>query len=281
MGFSYHEVKKGVFVDGHERKDVIKYRNDVFLKAWKEASRRFVDFQDGSWEMPRNLQPEEKPLILVTHDESTFNANDGKRRLWTQGGEQPLRPKGKGKGIMVSGFLTPGGILEVPSHVSNAQLLEDPTWLRNDEGVPIRQALQYLEYGRDNYWTGEKMVEHTKFAIKILECAFPGCEGFFAFDNASNHCAYAPDALLATKMNLGPGGKQPLLRDGWDHSQNLPQPMVFGQDYPVLALRGKPKGIRQVLLERGLWQDQRKDGAKFLLICPKKKKSHGRISVGV
>ena len=281
MGFSYHEVKKGVFVDGHERKDVIKYRNDVFLKAWKEASRRFVDFQDGSWEMPRNLQPEEKPLILVTHDESTFNANDGKRRLWTQGGEQPLRPKGKGKGIMVSGFLTPGGILEVPSHVSNAQLLEDPTWLRNDEGVPIRQALQYLEYGRDNYWTGEKMVEHTKFAIKILECAFPGCEGFFAFDNASNHCAYAPDALLATKMNLGPGGKQPLLRDGWDHSQNLPQPMVFGQDYPVLALRGKPKGIRQVLLERGLWQHQRKDGAKCLLICHKKKIAWENLSRGV
>ena len=276
MGFSYHEVKKGVYVDGHEREDVVKYRNDVFLKAWTKASRRFVTFkEDGSWEMPSDLQPGEKPLVLVTHDESTFNANDGKRRLWSQEGEQPLRPKGKGKGIMVSCFLTPGGILTVPAHIPDAQLLADSTWLRDDEGVPVRQAIKYLEYGKDNYWTGEKMVEHTEFAIKMLKLAFPGCEGLYAFDNASNHCAYAPDALIATKMNLGPGGKQPVLRDGWDHVQNLPHSMVFSQDYPDPRLRGQPKGIRQVLVERGLWQDHRKDGSKFLLSCPKGKKQFG------
>jgi len=62
--------------------------------------------------LPTYLQGE-KPLVLVTHDESTFNANDGKRKMWMEDGKQPLRPKGKGKGIMVSGFLTPGGILTV------------------------------------------------------------------------------------------------------------------------------------------------------------------------
>ena len=40
-------------------------------------------------------------------------------------------------------------------------------------------------------------------------------------------------------------------------------------------LRGQPQGIRQVLLERGLWQDHRKDGSKFLLSCPKGKKQFG------
>ena len=172
-------------------------------------------------------------------------------------------------------FLTPGGILTVPAHVPDAQLLADSTWLRDDEGVPVRQAIKYLEYGKDNYWTGEKMVEHTEFAIKMLKFAFPGCEGLHAFDNASNHCAYALDALIATKMNLGPGGKQPVLRDGWDHAQNLAHPMVFSQDYPDPKLRGQPEGIRQVLLERGLWQDHRKDGSKFLLSCPKGKKQFG------
>ena len=180
--------------------------------------------------MPSDLQSGEKPLVLVTHDESTFNANDGKRRLWSQKGEQPLRPKGKGKGIMVSGFLMPGGILKVPVHISDVQLLADPTWVLNNEGVPVRQAIKYLEYGKDNYWTGEKMVEHTEFAIKILKFAFPGC-------------AYAPDALTTTKMNLGPGGKQPVMRDGWDHAQNLPHPMVFSQNNPDPKLRGQPKGI--------------------------------------
>ena len=73
MGFSYHEVKKGIYVDGHEREDVAKYRNDIFLRAWTAASRRFVIFnEDGSWVMPSDLQSGEKPLVLVTHDESTF-----------------------------------------------------------------------------------------------------------------------------------------------------------------------------------------------------------------
>jgi len=32
--------------------------------------------------------------------------------------------------------------------------------------------------------------------------------------NATNHAAYAPDSLRAELMNLGPGGKQPVLRNG-------------------------------------------------------------------
>lgn len=33
---------------------------------------------EGNWKAPVTLREGEKPLILVTHDESTFNANDGK-----------------------------------------------------------------------------------------------------------------------------------------------------------------------------------------------------------
>jgi hypothetical protein len=55
------------------------------------------------------------------------------------------------------------------------------------EGKPVREGLQDLEYGKDNYWTGEKMVEHTtRVAIPIFKYAFPDCEALFAFDNASN-----------------------------------------------------------------------------------------------
>ena len=269
MGFFYKGVKKGVYIDGHEREDVKKYRDEVFIPAWKKASCRFLLFkEDGSWEVPPNLPPHEKPLVLVTHDEARFNANDGKRRMWMKENEQPLRPKGKGKGIMVSGFLTPGGILKVPSHVSDIQLLADSTWPRNNNGEPVREAIEYLEYGKDNYWTGEKMVNHTRTAIRIFQHAFPEYEGFFAFDNASNHCAFTPDALIASKMNLTPGGKQATLRNGWNHNKNMPQSMVFDQDYPIEKLRGQPKGIRQVLVERGLWRERNEDGSKFLLICP-------------
>lgn len=59
-------------------------------------------------------------------------------------------------------------------------------------------------------------------------------------------------------MNLGPGGKQPIMRpttfvstDG----QRKNQEMVFEEDYPDPDMRGKPKGIKRVLEERGLWKE--------------------------
>ena len=45
--------------------------------------------------LPPNLPPGEKPHILVTHDESPFDANDGKRKLWMEKEKQSIRVKGK------------------------------------------------------------------------------------------------------------------------------------------------------------------------------------------
>ena len=120
MGFTYGEVRKCVYVDGHERADVVKYRKETFLPLWDSYVPRMVQFEeDGRWRIPETLPPGEKPLVFITHDESTFNANDGKRKTWKEEGKQPLRAKSRGKGIMVSGFLTPGGRLRVPDTISN------------------------------------------------------------------------------------------------------------------------------------------------------------------
>jgi len=37
---------------------------------------------------------------------------------------------------------------------------------------------------------------------------------------------------------------------------------------PEIHPRGKPKGIKRVLQERGLWRERRADGCRFLLECP-------------
>ena len=57
----------------------------------------------------KELPFSEKEKILFTHDESTFNANDGKRWIWIQGDAHPLGEKSKDRGIMVSEFMTPRG----------------------------------------------------------------------------------------------------------------------------------------------------------------------------
>ena len=48
-----------------------------------------------------------RPVILITHDENTFLANDSRHQAWLKKDDVYLRPKGRGKGIMVSDFLLP------------------------------------------------------------------------------------------------------------------------------------------------------------------------------
>ncbi len=55
---------------------------------------------------------------------------------------------------------------------------------------------------------------------------FPNCIGLFAFDNSSNHAAFKSDALVASKMNLKSGGKQPKMKDTVFSSNNQRQSMV-------------------------------------------------------
>lgn len=46
------------------------------------------------------------------------------------------------------------------------------------------------------------MVEHT-IKIPMFKSAYPGCQAVFFFGDALNHTAFADDALMAAKMNLG------------------------------------------------------------------------------
>lgn len=105
------------------------------------------------------------------------------------------------------------------------------------------------------------------FATQIFLYAYPGCQTLFTFDNASNHACFAENALLAKKMNLGAEGKQPIMRDGYHGTIPQPQSMVFPEDHPEVLLCGKPKSLKQVLIERGLWRNRAPDGRTFLLEC--------------
>jgi len=43
--------------------------------------------------------------------------------------------------------------------------------------------------------------------IPIFETLYPNCVAVFAFDNSNNYAAFSKDALIANRMNLGPGEK--------------------------------------------------------------------------
>ena len=72
--------------------------------------------------------------------------------------------------------------------------------------------MRLLKYGKDNHWTGNKMVERAiHVVLLILRYDFPNCQALFEFDNTSNRCSFFEDALVARRMNLNPAGQQPIM----------------------------------------------------------------------
>lgn len=88
-------------------------------------------------------------------------------------------------------------------------------------------------------------------AIAISSKAFPHDIAVFAFDNSSGHACKAHDALAASRKNLGPGVKQPLMRptvlpDGTEQSMAF-KATDCNWDFPGFLigkeLIEKPKGM--------------------------------------
>jgi len=78
-GFHYSSHKKGLYYDGHDRPDVVGYRQEVFLPTLKACV--------------------ERRLVIVAHDEMTVQSNDTREKEWVFEDEYRLRKKGVGRGI--------------------------------------------------------------------------------------------------------------------------------------------------------------------------------------
>lgn len=96
--------------------------------------------------------PNRRPCILITHDESTFSANDGKHQAWLKEGHAFLRPKSREKRIMISDFLLPW------KRFNLFHLKKEKRKALTEAGVP-QEAAEIFEYGQENgYWDGAKVV---------------------------------------------------------------------------------------------------------------------------
>lgn len=246
LGFEVVCKRKGTYVDGHEREDVVEYRQ-TFLR--RMTSLGFLNASNAPTEEAKNALPSDleppspdviEKTIVIFHDESTFQANDDQPTLWATKGTTVMRPKTKGSGIMVSDFVDESnGYLALTQQEYDAAKQDDPT---------IKMyARQLLEYGeaKEGYWTSDRFMEQIKEAVKIADVKYPRAKGYrvvWIFDHSSCHAAMPSDALDVNRMNVNPGGKQRIMRDGWWGGK--PQKMTF-------AL-GIAKGLRAVLEERGV-----------------------------
>ena len=170
LGFEVLDKKKGVYIDGHEREDVVTHRQKFLrqLVASGFLTKDGAPTEEAKGAFPSNIEsppPERRAKnIFIFHDESTFNANDDESLQWGTAESQLIRPKSRGSGIMVSDFIT-----EKDGYL---RLTEEEYQSAKEKNPGIRKAArQLLEYGesRKGYWTSEKFMQQ----IQIAEAKYP------------------------------------------------------------------------------------------------------------
>jgi hypothetical protein len=107
IGYKYGMWKKGIFIDGHERADVVDYRKEFLFRMLSRF--KFMQWWEGD-DMQTALGQEcasENEIVWVSHDESIFYSNDDGGKGWGSEDHPDIHKKGNGRSIMVSDFICP------------------------------------------------------------------------------------------------------------------------------------------------------------------------------
>jgi hypothetical protein len=83
LGWRLTVLRKGVYMDGHERPDVVEYRNSIFLPKMAKYEKRMTHFEGPELRrVEPTLAPGEKEIVAYFHDECCFHVNDFKEKAW-------------------------------------------------------------------------------------------------------------------------------------------------------------------------------------------------------
>lgn len=155
LGYRWTLTPKGQYSDGHEREDVVAYRQETFLPQWKEIEPHLRNWRpDG--EEDKGPLPQNRRTMVWFHDESVFYAHDRRKKRWVHKTEK-AKPyqKGEGASLMVADFVSADyGWLRAPDHSA---------------GNP-EEARVFFKPGSgwDGYFTNEEIQAQADKAIDIL-----------------------------------------------------------------------------------------------------------------
>lgn len=276
LDYRWTKTPTGQYVDGHERQDVVNYRQNTFLPAMAALEASLRVWNDGLEILPVETAQPARYTVVWWHDESIFYANDRREICWVHASETPCpKRKGEGVSIMVADFVSP-----------------DYGWMAGPNGERARIFLK-PGAGRDGYFTNERFLAQVRQAIEIVKTHFSKEDHVFVFDNATTHLKRPDNAISARSMPKGPSSNfgvwqntvndagnvihgpdgrvlktKARMADGRLHD-GTPQPFYFPEDH---ELRGQFKGMAVILEERGFANARElkaQCGKDFASACPK------------
>ena len=135
------------------------------------------------------LSEGERPIIRVVHDLGIYYANCDQSYFWGDAQINVLKQKSLGSSLIMSD--------KVNGFVRNTS----------------DQARLTLETSKDGYFNNDMLLKQVEKTVDLFEKVNPDAQALFLFDNAPSPKKMAEDSLNADKINIGPGGKQPVMRD--------------------------------------------------------------------
>ena len=93
-GLKKKKMGKQLYMDGHEREDVVKYR-EVWSNRMMKYKTKMDEWTGEEMDMlvEGKVEVWDNKHVHVTQDESTFYSNDGKEDFWVEEGDSWIRKK--------------------------------------------------------------------------------------------------------------------------------------------------------------------------------------------
>ncbi|CUA69593.1 Protein unc-13 homolog B [Rhizoctonia solani] len=241
MGYQWRRHKAGLYYDGHEREDVVHYRQQVFLPKWKALEPFMPSWDhDSGLEIPPVLQGTQQEVTIWFHNATTAYAHDRCDVYWVPVDEHATpRKKGQGLSVMFADYIS-------ARHGFLAS---------RDGRLTTRKILQAGK-NREGYLTNVDICQQFRSAVKLAKQEYPKERHLFVYDNARIHTKHPPTAPSARSMTKG----ESLLRVQTVDSQgnkikvrmDNPQfPNGSEQELYLPGPEGMFKGMEVLLQERG------------------------------
>ncbi|KAF4659728.1 hypothetical protein FOL47_007473 [Perkinsus chesapeaki] len=147
LGFSVHSVENTLYVDGHEREDVVADRKRLYNEL-EEVRPSLLTIDDSTLEQVDN---EGATHVLISQDEKIHHSGDTQRRYWSDGRFTKLRQKSLGRTVMTSDFLS-----EIYGFVRYSE---------EDILVPGERTGSVLDVAADGYYNNDRCL------VDFLECS--------------------------------------------------------------------------------------------------------------